>query len=45
MVTSRSGHVVNPRVPAGEKKRLQAEHRRGLEVLKAIDDADTAAPR
>jgi len=35
----------NPRVPAGEKKRLEAEHVRGLEVLKAIDDADTAAPR
>jgi len=30
----------NPRVPAGEKQRLEAEHVRGLEVLKAIDDAD-----
>jgi hypothetical protein len=27
------------------RKRLEAEHVRGLEVLKAIDDADTAVPR
>lgn len=35
----------NPRVPAGEKERLTAEHVRGLHVLKAIDDADTTVPR
>ncbi|MFJ9714381.1 hypothetical protein ACIRPQ_00270 [Streptomyces sp. NPDC101213] len=31
--------LASPRVPAGEKKRLQAEHERSIRVLEEIDKA------
>ncbi|MEU3520634.1 hypothetical protein ABZ770_36175 [Streptomyces sp. NPDC006654] len=31
--------LANPRVPAGEKKRLRAEHERSVRVLEEIDEA------
>ncbi|MFE9284787.1 hypothetical protein ACF1HU_00455 [Streptomyces olivaceus] len=39
--TADNGSVLlaNPRVPAGEKKRLQAEHERSVRVLEEIDKA------